>query len=288
MPVSREENRRVIQELGERPSVLFFPVSLNPLQSLLTSGTVDANAKWNAITNDATGEILAIHKDKYRLQKNEDVFREFNRALAESPLDLRGLIVEDELAYQGGRAIRTYRMPAHRVDIGEADPVDLMLKIQNSYDGSRRFGMNFGAFRVLCSNGLVIGNNMCEIKAKHTSGLNVNEITRSLSDAIEVFQQSAGQWSQWQETPCPDGVPLSVVNAIPGISDSLKERILGYYQTESQTKGQNLWVLYNSLTRWSTHETVKETAQDNVSAIVLAREEKVRKALRHPVFGIAA
>jgi hypothetical protein len=288
MPVSREENRRVIQELGERPSVLFFPVSLNPLQSLLTSGTVDANAKWNAITNDATGEILAIHKDKYRLQKNEDVFREFNRALAESPLDLRGLIVEDELAYQGGRAIRTYRMPAHRVDIGPGDPVDLMLKLQNSYDGSRRFGMNFGAFRVICSNGLVIGENMCEVKAKHTSGLDIAAITGSLSDAIEVFQQANGQWAQWKETPCPEGVPQSVVQNIPGISDTLRDRILEYYRIEARDKGHNVWILYNALTRWSTHEYVKDVAQDNISAITLAREEKVRKALRHPVFGIAA
>jgi hypothetical protein len=288
MPASRAENQRVIAELGERPSALFFPISLEPLQSLLSGGAIDSNNKWNAITNDTTGEILAIHKDKYCLQKNEDVFGQFNQALAESALDLRGLIVEDELAYNGGRAIRTYRMPAHQVDIGEADPVTLMLKVQNSYDGSRRFGINFGAFRVLCSNGLVVGNNMCEIKAKHTSGLDMGAVTRSLSDAIEVFQQSAGQWAQWQETPCPDGVPLSVVNAIPGISDSLKERILGYYRTESLIKCQNIWVLYNSLTRWSTHETVKETAQDNISAIVLAREAKVRLALRHPAFGIAA
>jgi hypothetical protein len=288
MPVSREENQRVIRELGERPSVLFFPVSLNPLQSLLSGGAIDSNNKWNAITNDTTGEILAIHKDKYCLQKNEDVFGQFNQALAESSMDLTGLIVNDELAYQGGRAIRTYRMPAHQVDIGDGDPVDLMLKIQNSYDGSRRFGMNFGAFRVLCSNGLVIGNNMCEVKAKHTSGLDISEVTRRLLDAIGVFNQSTGQWLQWQETPCPEGVPLSVVNAIPGISDSLKDRILGYYRHESQSRGQNLWVLYNALTRWSTHETVKETAQDNVSAIILAREGKVRSALRHPVFNMAA
>jgi hypothetical protein len=288
MPVSREENQREIRELGERESVLFFPVSLNPLSELLNGGTIDANNKWNAITNDATGEILAIHKDKYCLQKNEDVFGAFNRALAESPLDLRGLQVTDELAYQGGRAVRSYRMPAHRVDIGEADPVDLLLKVQNSYDGSRRFGMNFGAFRVLCDNGLVIGNNMLEVKAKHTMGLNISAVTNSLTDAIDVFQQSTGQWAQWQQTPCPDGVQQSVVQAIPGVSDSLKERILGYYDQEARTKGHNVWVLYNALTRWSTHEEVKDTARGNVSAIVLTREQKIRSTLRHPIFSVAA
>lgn len=288
MPVSLAENNRVMQELGERESVLYFPVSLKPLNELLfgTSYDNNENGKWNAVTNDATGEIIAIHKDKYRLHKNEDVFGAFDTALASSNLDLAGLIVTDELAYNGGRAVRSYRMPAHKVDIGENDPVNLMLQVQNSYDGSRRFGMDFGAFRVLCSNGLVIGENMCAVKAKHTDGLDINSVTNHLNDAIEVFQQSNGQWSQWQETPCPDGIPQSVIGNIGGVSDTAKERILDHYHHEAQNLGRNIWVLYNSLTWWSTHEEVKESAQANASAIVMARQQKVRLALNHPVFSV--
>lgn len=292
MPASIAANQQVMRELGERDSVLFFPVSMRPLQDILhrdaLASFTDVNGKWNVVTNDDTGEILAVHKDKYRLQKNADIFGAFDESLAGNNLDLRGMTVKDELAYSGGRAIRTYRMPAHRVDIGNGDVVDLMLKVQNSYDGSRRFGMTFGAFRVLCSNGLVIGDTMLDVRAKHTTGLDIATVTDKLSDAIEVFEQSSGQWAQWKETPCPHGVPENVLGQIPGISETLKERIFEYYRSDSLENGANLWTLFNAMTYWSSHEEVKGDAAANKSALVLAREEKVKRALQHPVFQMAA
>ena len=285
-------NSEVIRELGERKSDMFFPVSLRPLNECLTStgphGFVDSNNKWNVVTNDDTGDIIAVHKDKYRLQKNKDVFEAFDAALASHNLDLTGLKVRDELAYNGGRATRTYRMPAHRVDIGDGDPVDLMLKVQNSYDGSRRFGMNFGAFRILCSNGLVIGNNMCEVKAKHTDGLDIAAVTNHLANAIDVFIESTALWAQWRDTPCPDGIHQNVIETLPGISEAAKERISAFYDRAQHEHGRNVWTLYNALTEWSTHDEIKESARINSSAIIQARESKVRLALQHPVFQVAA
>lgn len=282
-----ETNAAVVEELRGRESDLYFPVSIRPLNDLMTS-VHERNGRFQAVIREDTDQLLAVHKGMYRLVKNDEIFQDFEACVGGSEIDMRGVIVTDAMAYYGGRVIRDYRFPAHRVDIGEDDEVDLRLRVQNSYDGSCRFSVIMGAFRLLCSNGLVIGDTMVESKAKHTSGLNIDKVRRELQEAIDTFIQQGQIWTVWKDTPCPNAIAENVIGAIPHVSDKSKEVIMSYFTRDAANDGNTIWTLYNAMTYWSTHAGVKESSEGNKASIITERESRIRAVLNHPVFEAVA
>lgn len=302
MPVSLATNRRVIQELRGRPSPLFFPVSITPLNDILSEDDQPTVAQspheWQVVRRADTNEVLAVHKNQYKLVSNQELFSQFDDTLAESPIDLTGMLVSDSLSAHGGRCMRMYRFPAYTISIGANDPVELVLKVYNSYDGSSCFRIDLGAYRVVCSNGLVVGQLLNQTRIRHTAGLDIQVVAQTLLQVLPLYTRSTAQWAEWKNTPCPEGVPELVLNSVPGFSDRTKDHIMEHYNTsisrqrealsDFPNSGATLWTLYNALTTWSTHTNIRQTSAHNASCIVAAREEKVRKAIEHPIFRMAA
>jgi len=54
-----------------------------------------------------------------------------------------------------------------------------------------------------------------------------------------------------------------------------------YTVTEQRHLGSNEWAVFNAMTHWATHaKAVKKTAQGNISAIKVRRNERVRGAAK--------
>jgi len=50
-----------------------------------------------------------------------------------------------------------------------------------------------------------------------------------------------------------------------------------------------MWAVYNAMTHWATHEqATKSTAQKNIAAIQVARQDRIRKAVKNTLFQSAA
>lgn len=282
-------NQAAVETLRARDSALYFPVSIRPLKEIAPA--MEVEDKWQAvirINDDSSEQVIAIHKQNYKLVPNQDVYTLFETAMGESALDMRDIHVEDGVSYDGGRVVRTYRFPRHRFDIARGDHVDLQLKVQNSYDGSCRFGAIMGAFRLVCANGMVVGDTMLNVQGKHTAGLDIEKIAASLGNTIDAFGQQTETWQSWLNCPVPDAIAEQVIRSMRAVSERQQELIITKYQQQKLETGANLWSLYNALTFWSTHTPVAERAEANASAVVLGRERKVANVLQHPVFMLAA
>ena len=80
----------------------------------------------------------------------------------------------------GARTKYTYVFPNTRVKVAKDDYVNPEIVINNSYDGSSAVGVLGGAFRLVCSNGLVIGFLLGQTK-------NVHSVYNNSLDKIEDF-----------------------------------------------------------------------------------------------------
>lgn len=267
-------------------SPIFFPVQLRQLDEITGLNSMGLQA---VCRTDASGQasIIAVHGRHYRLVDNMSLLTAFETAIDNSNIDRTGMTVKDALAYEGGRMLRTYRFPAHTIDIAANDPVHLQLQVTNSYDGSCRFSAMLGAFRQVCSNGLVIGETLLNMQQKHTQALDVDHIARELVAATEMFEYHASRWRKWNHTPVTDEQAEAVIDSM-GVSEKQRETLLASYHALPFSTPKTLWTLYNTLTAWSTHTSIKPSSESNASALQLTREARVREVLGHPVFDIAA
>lgn len=278
--LTRSPQSIVIEPEGED---LFFPVKLVPAAARI--GNTFLESDYQAVVRLDTNQVLAVHGPGYNLIENREVFGAFDEALSQSVLDKDGMYWKDELANNGARSVRTYVFPAHSFRIGRSDDVvDLRVQVINSYDGSMAFTTLVGGYRLICTNGMVIGKTFAHTYTKHTKGFELGTILERIDNAIEIYAQNAREWHRWTDRTITDVQVNQVIATLPGNSERLTNNLMDYYQNEKRHLGPTLWALFNALTYWSSHEKVKTTSAANRPGIVLNRENRVRTVLNSEPF----
>jgi hypothetical protein len=232
---------------------------------------------FKAIVNPNTEEIISVVGSGYQLVQNADIYPQFDEAIELSDLNTTGMTRKVSTSHGGGRTVVSYTFPEHRVSIGDNDELDLTITVLNSYDTSWRFRSIMGAFRLLCANGMIVGEALAEYSGKHTLNLNTNKAIKDLSMAIEHFEATSLMW-QWYPKIFVTSIEADrVFNALAKGSKSLRVALDESHEGYIRRLGDNLWALYNTLTHWSTHYKIKNVS--NAPAIVVNREDRVRKVL---------
>jgi len=233
--------------------------------------------KHKAIWNPETERTVSVVGSGYQLVQNADVFPQFEDAIRLSGLDSNGMERNISASHGGGRTVVSYTFPEHKVEIKEDDWVDLTLTVLNSYDTSWRFRVLGGAFRLLCANGMIVGDTFLEYSGKHTASLDTERAIANLETSLQGFLASA---DMWKEYPKVKTTPLQVNNIFESLAKGSKA-MLKYldecHKMYVDELGQNLWALFNTLTEWSSHHEIKN--KQNAPSIIVNREEKVRKLL---------
>ena len=117
---------------------------------------------YKFIVREDTDEILSVVTDKYKMVSNKDVVNAAKPVLKE----IGAKLTECETFANGARTSWTWKIPDVKVNIAgskytnslKEDYVHPTITIKNSYDGSVGLHILAGAFRLVCSNGLIIGN----------------------------------------------------------------------------------------------------------------------------------
>ena len=234
-------------------------------------------SKHKAIVNPQTEKIVSVVGNGYQLVQNADVFPQFEDAIRLSNLDTNGMVRNVSTSHDGGRTVVSYDFPEHAISIGENDDVNLTLTVLNSYDTSWRFRVLGGAFRLLCANGMIVGDTFMEYSGKHTASLDTERAIRNLEVSLAGFLSEAELWKTY---PKVDVTRFQVEDVFTRLSNGSKTVLKGLDTTFNMyvdEVGHNLWALFNTMTDWSTHAKVKNIA--NAPSIIINREEKVRKLL---------
>ena len=159
---------------------------------------------------------------------------------------------------------------------------------------------------MICLNGQVFLDSFAMFKARHTAGLNMDHAARKLSKAIDVYQNESERWIRWQNTSVTDNQAFKTfadvagckfVTPVKAMTSTVESLLLEpevyrnrtlmnlwtqYTNDERKALGSTAWAIYNTMTHWATHASAtKSTAQKNIAAIQVARQDKVRQASKN-------
>ena len=284
-----------------------FNVYTKPVTFTSTENETVTIPNKNVLVRNDNHNSVGIVGSKYEVAQHPDAFRTVERIIAGSDLDVTGVTRDIQVSHDGARAYAVYTLPAHSTGEGKEETA-LQISTRNSFDGSWCFHVEVGAVRMICLNGQVFLDSFAMFKARHTAGLNMDHAARKLSKAIDVYQNESERWLKWQNTSVTDNEAFKTfadvagckfvtpVKAMSSTVDSLllepevyRNRTLmnlwtQYTSDERKALGSTAWAMYNTMTHWATHaDATKSTAQKNIAAIQVARQDKIRQAAKKSI-----
>ncbi len=233
--------------------------------------------KHKAIVEKDNGRIISVVGSGYNLVQNSEIIPQYERAITRSNLNTDGMIRDIQYSHDGARTVVSYRFPAHRIAIKEGDEMDLQINVLNSYDGSWKFMSLVGAYRLLCTNGQIIGDNFSAYYGKHTKSLDVDYAIHKLETALDVYIENAELWKQYTTSKVSLYDAHRILETLANNNKKMLAKLQDTYMKYVFEMGHNLWALFNTLTDWSSHAEVRNEA--NKPSTIIAREQKVRKVL---------
>ena len=264
-----------------------FPVEMIPGESFRIFGADCKemhmpSKRYQAVARADTGDILAIHGGRYTLNTHADLVAKTDAVLQESGLDLDHIRVKDRVFENGCKFLREITFPNLVVTPQVGDTVEFRISMRNSYDGRWQFGLDAGARRLICLNGMTIAElGSVSSRKRHTTTFNLDAEARMLGNALEAFRDSEGVWRTWAErtvteervkhlwestlarTPTPSN-PVAT-------SGKLMDRLINNWNTQSRTMGSTAWTAYNVATAWATHAETKGLMHD----VQMRRDDQV-------------
>lgn len=206
----------------------------------------------DAIIKKSPHQVLSVVGRGYGLVEHKTAIGVFDSVLRKSykKEPVRSVI----LVKDGARSYTTYNVPEKIVLHGK-DVVCIRLILQNSYDETKSMSIMLGGYRLVCSNGLVIGETLVRIVRKHTSGLDINSLGDKVKEALEVFKTSGKALMDLstitivKEEEKEDMMKQMIQRTFPKTYiDAIKEN-----HEEELQKAKTVWLFYNVITSWLTH-----------------------------------
>jgi hypothetical protein len=101
---------------------------------------------------------------------------------------------------------------AYKVQRNPGDIMDLRLECFNSVDGSSRLVVLFGWRRLLCTNGMVIGETVVELRHVHDENLTLDPIPGMVREGLRKVEGDLRRLEKWERTAVPDTALTSWVD----------------------------------------------------------------------------
>jgi len=217
-------------------------------------------SNYKAIVNPETGKVYSIVSQDYKLIRHEDAVQRIESTIDEN-LELGKYKTDTEFYNDGARMRMIYRFYKKSVEIKKGDNVNPELHLFNSYDTTWPFIVLIGAFRIVCTNGLVVGEKFLHFRKRHVYDFDQMDIKEQVSTALKRFNLQTKQWKRWAELRLTEKTYTKVMNAMKfgkKAMENIEER------TAQEAEGfadngfpiMNLWIFYNVLTWYITHRAV--------------------------------
>lgn len=114
-------------------------------------------------------------------------------------------VASGELRYEVGLSelgewmnFRIY-LPENHGFVDDHGKLDLRLEGFNSVDGSTRLVIQFGWFRLVCLNGMIIGETKIDIRERHGQGLDLKKLPERIGNALDAIMTDRSRMERWQK-----------------------------------------------------------------------------------------
>lgn len=207
-----------------------------------------------AVVREDTNEPIAIVSNKYGLLKHKNVIDCFRDTLKESKYTEKIEVVKN-----GAQLFATYKLDDTSIEINKGDIVAMQIILKNSYDGSKAFQLMLGAYRLVCTNGMVIGKEFFSYSLKHfISNKGIPESTELKTNVGVLINNFKTQLPVMQKMD-----KTRVNKPTDELFDSKKQFIPEYLLNTAKEQFENehndsVWTYYNTLTAAITHKSKKD------------------------------
>lgn len=222
-----------------------FPVKEVPA---ITGYSTDSTGHKFIVRED-TNEVISCMTDTYKLITNEQVIDK-----AMPILKKRGAVLKEAEVFGGGaRTSWNFTLQETEVEIEPGDAVNPSIIIKNSYDGSCEASAIAGAYRLVCSNGMVIGYTLGRNSIRHTiwnKNVDFEEMIQEVVKSVETVVDT--DFTRLLRTKVKEKHISQLLTMFPEqiIAVATMRMIL--------KKPSNYWQLYNVATWIATHKMKRD------------------------------
>lgn len=176
------------------------------------------NERLDTIVRKPFGEdqsfvpVGVVSKD-YSLVPHSAVLNVATDALEAAQIKTADVKAELTITECGERmALSLYLPKKFAFDPGDGHPLDLRLECFNSVDGSTRFRALMGWFRLVCSNGLIIGVTRSDVRRRHVGDIRLEDVGAVLTSGIEESEKEKSNFVRWRKRAVDPGRLAKWVN----------------------------------------------------------------------------
>jgi len=220
---------------------------------------------YKVIRRQADDSEVKILTNKYFISQHIDMFDQTVKQLDDYGLnyEVKSIGVNDKGCRHGVDV--TFLFPELSFDI-DGSMTNATLELINSNDGNQNIIRVFGAYRMRCSNGMVIGETLLEEKRKHYGdGYELEPINEALDELQGQFTDFSKMIEMSRNVKIDKrieraliriGFPRLMVERLP----TMTEKYLSV-QEEDIKDWTQLWSVYQALTNWISNVTVGRNLQ---------------------------
>jgi len=208
MSYTPEQKRQAVERT-------FFPV-----EKIENTGQDDCS-----IVNSNSGRVISNVSKRYTLIPNRRLVEPIGNKLGWDKLT--GLHV-------WGKNYQYTFNTGREIEISENDRVKERLLIGNSYDKTKSFSFMFGAFRMVCSNGMFTGQAIVAYKKIHVGYIPVDEIVNKVLDSYQSNQFDL--WRDFAKHPMTEKEELELVANFKAYKEPEEDKHKEYRGTYYENK----------------------------------------------------
>jgi hypothetical protein len=236
-----------------------------------------------SLVNPKNGNVYSIVSDKYKVLPYKDSIEMIEESISKNS-EFGRYEKNIEFLNEGGKMLAKFKFTDHSMEIQKGDFVNPEIILRRSYDAAWGFVLMFGAFRLICSNGLTIGEKILEYKHLHTKGINLQQISESLEGSLDRFSLQTKIWEKWVDRVTTSEDYERVMNTLD-LGKNHTEAIENEIEISSditlddiRTKTLSYWVFFNLISQYITHKIVQRGINNN--AIALQRQQTFYDRMR--------
>jgi hypothetical protein len=219
---------------------------------------------YYGLFNSSTNECINTVKEGYTVSQNADVVEMVLRGMEKFGSELT---VSKAGSINGGRRVFMQLAIEGDSKVGD-DIIKRYVTIIDSNDGSTGLSVGIGDEVAHCENQFFKFYKSGEAKFRHTATLNekIKSIPMLIETALGEGLRQINIYKKFESTPLTQSLAHKMVKCVLGYDrlspiDSLTtksvnrmEILYSNIQTECNIVGNNVWGLFNGLTRFTTHE----------------------------------
>ena len=201
------------------------------------------------IVREDTQKVLSCMTEDYKMVTNKELIDTAVPLLKAHKAEL----IESVSFGEGARSVWKWRIPGQEIKITEGDILNPEIIIKNSYDGTVQVHVLAGAFRLVCSNGLVIGVTLGNMNLKHNiNNKNLDNLEGAIEKTIDHSLNVGDKFELLSDTQLDEKHIISLVEMFPF---QMSEFLVQYLIAQSP---KNYWDLLNCATYLATHKMKRE------------------------------